>query len=226
MRGRVFLVDPSHPLPEGFECAELSPALPGSEVMLERCCAEHLTALIDRIGAAGRIVAVSGYRAHSEQVSLWDDTVRTHGEAFTRQYVAIPGCSEHETGLAIDLALNNGEEIDFIRPNFPRDGICRDFRALAAEYGFIERYQAGKEHITHISAEPWHFRYVGAHHARYIAGHGLSLEEYIEQLSSGDTCPGCEARFIPCGAELPDGGYVVEDSNAGGLIITPRRPFA
>lgn len=226
MKGHVFLVNPSHPLPEGFEPSSLSPALPGSEILLEGECAGALTALISRLDAADKIVPVSGYRAHSEQLSLWDETMRTHGEDFTRQYVAIPGCSEHETGLAIDLALNTGGEIDFIRPYFPYDGVCGEFRALAAEYGFIERYPAGKERVTRISAEPWHFRYVGAAHAAYIASRGLTLEEYIDALSSR---PGewlGEAVFIPGGEALPKGGYAVEDSNAGGLILSSRRAFA
>ena len=224
MNGHIFLVNPAHPLPEGFEPGELAPALPGSDILLERECALALAALIERCGAAGSIVAVSGYRPHAEQVALWDDTMRTHGEEFTRQYVAIPGCSEHETGLAIDLALDTGCEIDFIRPYFPYDGVCGRFRALAAEYGFIERYKAGKEQITQISAEPWHFRYVGAAHAGHIAEHGLALEEYIELLRRGERIG--SSRFVPYGETLPDGEYTVEDSNAGGYILTSRRSLA
>ena len=104
MNGYIFLVNPSHPLSGVFGQPELSPALPGSGVLLESVCARALTALIKDIGAEGKIVPVSGWRSHSEQVSLWNETSRTHGEEFTRQYVALPGCSEHETGLAIDLA--------------------------------------------------------------------------------------------------------------------------
>ena len=95
-----------------------------------------------------------------EQQRIWDDSMAEHGETFTRQYVALPGCSEHQTGLAIDLGKAAGY-IDFIRPAFPYDGVCGRFRRLAARYGFIERYQRGKEEVTGISAEPWHFRYVG-----------------------------------------------------------------
>ena len=65
---------------------------------------------------------VSGWRSHAEQKQIWDDTLAKEGEAFTRAYVAWPGCSEHESGLAIDLA-EAAEEIDFIRPAFSYDGI-------------------------------------------------------------------------------------------------------
>ena len=141
--------------------------------------------LLGRIDAWDKIIPVSGYRPRNEQQALWDETMRDYGEIFTRKYVAVPGCSEHETGLAIDLAFNTGGGIDFIRPYFPYEGVCGEFRALAAEFGFIERYPAGKEHITRISADPWHFRYVGAVHATYMASHGLTLEEYMEMLVPG-----------------------------------------
>ena len=177
------LVNAGHPLPAGYAPGGLSPALPGSQMLLESGCAAALAALVKSAGGEGRIVAVSGYRPHSEQLALWEEVLRDKGEAFTRRYVALPGCSEHETGLAIDLALDDGSEIDFIRPYFPYDGICAEFRAKAAEFGFIERYQAGKEPVTGIAAEPWHFRYVGAEHARSIAALGLALEEYVLQFN-------------------------------------------
>ena len=152
------LVNAWHPLPAGYAPGGLSPALPGSQMLLESGCAAALAALVKSAGGEGRIVAVSGYRPHSEQLALWEEVLRDKGEAFTRRYVALPGCSEHET-------------------------ICAEFRAKAAEFGFIERYQAGKEPVTGIAAEPWHFRYVGAEHARRIAALGLALEEYVLQFN-------------------------------------------
>lgn len=119
MKGHIFLVNPSHPLPEGYEPPSLSTALPGSEILLESECASALTALLGRIDAWDKIIPVSGYRPRNEQQALWDETMRDYGEIFTRKYVAVPGCSEHETGLAIDLAFNTGGGIDFIRPYFP-----------------------------------------------------------------------------------------------------------
>ena len=147
-----------------------------------------------------------------------------HGETFTRQYVALPGCSEHQTGLAIDLGKAAGY-IDFIRPAFPYDGVCGRFRRLAARYGFIERYQRGKEEVTGISAEPWHFRYVGAPHAQLMETNGLCLEEYrdfLRQHGPGVLCArrrsrhrgGSAGGLLPdirrqCGGIYPDmvGGY-------------------
>lgn len=92
---------------------------------------------------------------------------------------ALPACSEHETGLAIDLAAN-AQDIDFICPEFPRSGICQKFREAAPYYGFVERYAKEKEPVTGISGEPWHFRYVGTPHSEIMARKGMCLEEYVE----------------------------------------------
>ena len=105
-----------------------------------------------------------------------------NGEEFTNKFVARPGHSEHQTGLAIDLGLKQ-PDIDFLRPNFPYEGICQTFRELAADYGFIERYPVGKEAITGIAHEPWHFRYVGVPHAKIMVDHNWTLEEYHLHLS-------------------------------------------
>lgn len=114
------------------------------EIQLERRAAGLLNACIRAVGGEHTIVPVSGWRSREEQQAIWDDTLVKEGEVFTRQYVALPGCSEHQTGLAIDLGLAS-EEIDFIRPNFPYSGVCGSFRKLAADYGFILRYPAGKD---------------------------------------------------------------------------------
>lgn len=106
------------------------------------------------------ITAVSGWRSQEEQREIYLQSLLENGEEFTNQFVASPGHSEHQTGLAIDLGLKQ-PDIDFLRPYFPYKGICQTFRELSTDYGFIERYQAGKEAITGIAHEPWHFRYVG-----------------------------------------------------------------
>lgn len=149
------------------------------EVLMERQAAVLLDKLMSEINGWDYIVPVSGYRSYEEQKQIWDETVKNDGADFAKKYVALPGHSEHQTGLAIDLALKQ-EKIDFICPDFPYSGICMKFRERAADYGFIERYPAGKETITHIGHEPWHFRYVGVPHAKIIKENNLSLEEYID----------------------------------------------
>ncbi len=228
--GLLILVNAEHPI-QHMERPVLAPAVPGSDILLDTRAAAMLSGVISRIGAAGEIVPVSGWRSEAEQREIWDGSMRDSGEEFTRKYVALPGCSEHQTGLAIDLALR-ADNIDFIRPEFPYDGVCGRFRALAADYGFVERYQSGKEGVTGIAAEPWHFRYVGRPHARIMCEMGLCLEEYVEYLRAypyperllevrGEVY---EAEVGFAGARdalgLPDAPYQVSGNNVDGYIYT------
>lgn len=182
LEGVLVLINDAHPLRAWPREETLTSALPKTpRVLLRRPAAAMLRALLDSLPADGRIVPVSGWRAHAEQEALYADSVRENGLAFTQTYVALPGCSEHESGLAIDVGEAR-DEIDFLRPAFPDTGICSAFRAAAPRYGFILRYPDGARHITHIGSEPWHFRYVGVPHAAQIARRGGTLEEYIESL--------------------------------------------
>lgn len=147
-------------------------------ILLQGSANHALNQLMDEIGGWEYIVPVSAWRSLSEQQAIWDQSLSDSGREFTERFVAVPGHSEHQTGLAIDLGLRQ-EEIDFIRPYFPYEGICQTFRERAAAYGFIERYQEEKQAVTRIGHEPWHFRYVGVPHAQIIVQNGFALEEYI-----------------------------------------------
>jgi D-alanyl-D-alanine carboxypeptidase len=93
--------------------------------------------------------------------------------------VALPGCSEHNAGLAADImSVNNTSMDDSSFENTP------EFEWLsihAAEYGFILRYPDGKQDITGIIYEPWHYRFVGVYYANKIKDSGLTMEEFFEQ---------------------------------------------
>lgn len=151
------------------------------EILYDRVAKEALDNLMEEIGGWEWIVPVSAWRSLEEQQKIWNESLAENGLEFTENYVAVPGHSEHQTGLAIDLALKQSE-IDFIRPYFPYEGICQKFRDRAAGYGFIQRYQEGKQSVTQIGHEPWHFRYVGTPHAEIMVQLGLALEEYIAFL--------------------------------------------
>ena len=227
--GPLILVNPAHPLRgEALDLVAADERWP--EILLERRAARLLGACIQAIGGEAAIVPVSGWRSQREQQAIWDETWERVGEIFTRRYVALPGCSEHQTGLAIDLG-KAAPEIDFIRPDFPMDGLCGAFRRCAVRYGFIQRYRREKESLTGIAEEPWHFRYVGAPHALLLEQNGLCLEEYADFLRTGPkscTLPGGRAArvfYIPCEgetalAELPDGCCQLSGDNVGGLIAT------
>ena len=174
----LILVNRQHPYTMSVR-QNLTPVLPAfPRILLEREATHALSRLMEKLGGWGNILPVSGWRSFTDQRKIYLDSLRDNGREFTRQFVALPGHSEHQTGLAIDLGLQ-GEDMDFIRPSFPYEGICQYFRELAPAYGFIERYPAGKEGVTGIAHEPWHFRYVGAPHAESMARQGLCLEEYL-----------------------------------------------
>lgn len=177
-KGSLILVNAEHPYIE-TEC-ELND-LNDAEVKMETTASKLLDRLMSRINGWGQIIAVSGWRSMEEQIDIYNTSMRENGETHTKKYVAIPGCSEHQTGLAVDLAIRS-DEIDFICPEFGDEGICEKFREQMTSYGFIERYPLGKEARTGISYEPWHFRYVGAPHAAIMKEKGMVLEEYIDYL--------------------------------------------
>lgn len=181
-RGSLILVNPSHPI--RYETAKenlmtVCPHYPS--VFLERQAVSMLAQAMTAANCGNQIVPVSGYRTEKEQQSLYTDSLRENGTEFTQKFVALPGCSEHQTGLAIDLAENT-PGIDFICPHFPYAGICQTFREKSARYGFIERYPAGREQLTHIAQEPWHFRYVGYPHSELMREKELTLEEYTDYI--------------------------------------------
>lgn len=187
------------------------------------------------INCGNQIVAVSGFRSKYEQTHIYEASLLDNGAEFTAKYVAFPNHSEHQSGLAIDLALNL-PDIDTLRPYFPYTGICGAFRDKAVQFGFIERYPEGKEDITGIAHEPWHFRYVGAPHSAIMREMGLTLEEYhfmlqdfpyegrpFQHIFAGSVieifylAAGGEAASFEIENELP---YSVSGDNMGGFIVT------
>ena len=123
----------------------------------------------------------SGYRSNERQnelfereVELYQKTysVRSVAEAYAARSVARPGCSEHATGLALDL---NG-----VRDDFDKTPAFRWMDAHAQQYGFILRYPKDKQEITQIKYEPWHYRFVGVKNAVAMKVSGQCLEEYLQ----------------------------------------------
>lgn len=169
----VVLVNADHPLPDRFRAPDLVPlvdkvAVADSGVMVAAEVERPLRKLFAAARKAGlkNLYVASGYRTADEQRELWD-------QADDRSYVQPPGHSEHETGLAVDLAdLKVGED------KFGESKAGRWLAKNAWRYGFILRYPAGKEDITGISYEAWHYRYVGKAVAKACHQRNLALEEY------------------------------------------------
>lgn len=156
------------------------------EHLLNKNVANVLKQILNKICSKEQIVPVSGFRSKKEQIDLYSSSVRENGLEFTQKFVARPDESEHQSGLAIDLGENK-PDIDFICPEFPYYGIFNEFRNEAKRNGFIERYKKGKEDITGIAQEPWHFRFVDHPHSAIIEEKGYALEEYHEFIRKYDS---------------------------------------
>lgn len=122
---------------------------------------------------------LSGYRSFNIQEQLYNEKVRSSGKVMADKYVAYPGQSEHQTGLALDIA--NLESVNqLLRSSFGKtqEGIWLQNNAW--KFGFIIRYPKGKEKITGYSYEPWHIRYVGIKASKEMKSKDMVLEEYLE----------------------------------------------
>lgn len=206
------------------------------EIGLDSQAARIYRKALEELGCVGGVVPVSGYRTRAEQETIYRDSLEENGAEFTKKYVALPDCSEHQTGLAIDLG-EGGIPLDFIRPSFPDSGACGRFKRAAARYGFILRYPAGKESVTGIAHEPWHFRYVGYPHSRIMEERGMVLEEYLEYLAAQPKGRlvwetgghSIEIRYITAEepvtkVEIPDGClYQISGDNRNGFVVTVWR---
>ena len=163
--------------------AELNPQLVDvEEIKVDSRIAEQTKQFL----AAARAIApeeslISGYRSVEEQTEIYNERVAqleatglSHEEAErqAQTQVQVPGASEHQTGLAIDMSAPNGLS----------EEVVQQIIALAPQYGFVLRYPEGKNAITGVDYENWHFRYVGVENAQYMVKHQLVLEEYIQKL--------------------------------------------
>ena len=223
-KGNLILVNPKFKLSLTFNTTLESFNNEYNDILINKEANKFLQFILREINAGNEIVPVSGFRSLEEQKKIFNDSLKENGKEFTYKYVALPNASEHQTGLAIDLALNK-EDIDFIRPSFPHSGICNEFRKVSLKYGFIERYKAEKKQITSISAEEWHFRFVGYPHSEIIDLKGYCLEEYIDFLKNNNiTYKNYEIYYIPfenktIELELNDTDQI-SGNNVDGFIVT------
>lgn len=165
---------------------------------------------LEKLFAAGdkdgiELYGVSGYRSYARQKEIYDKNVATRGKDATDSVSAMPGSSEHQSGLSIDVSAKS--------VSYRLDqslGDTKEGKWLAKNahnYGFIIRYPYGKSKITGYSYEPWHIRFVGKAVATYLYKNDLTLEEYYGVQSSEK--------------DEPDTGVDVEDPDSV-KYATPR----
>lgn len=141
--------------------------------------AEYLEGMFEAAKNDGiNLIVVSGYRSYGYQKLLFDESARINGLEHAKKYVAVPGYSEHHTGLAVDVI---SETYTMLDEGFENTKEFTWLQNNMSEYGFILRYPKGKEDITGYNYEPWHLRYVGEDIAEDIEMTGVTLEEYISE---------------------------------------------
>lgn len=117
----------------------------------------------------------SGFRTFNESKNIYNSYAVQKGETYAKKYVAAPGTSEHNTGLALDIVISDKK--NNTSTNYDSDEYFY-LENTAYLYGFIIRYPKDKEIITGYEYEPWHLRYVGYDLAKYLKKSNLTLEEY------------------------------------------------
>ena len=189
------LVNKQNPCGEGYTPEALS-AIPseltlyGKSVQMESTAALAAEALVRELHARGygHIVITSGYRDYAYQQILFNtylgneqtkhpDWTVEQCRAEVLTYSALPGESEHQTGLCVDLISTKNPVLDV---TFADDPAYAWLVENAHNFGFILRYPEGDEDVTGYSYEPWHYRFVGVETAAKIYKKGITLEEYLK----------------------------------------------
>ena len=177
-----FIVNGSYSLPKNYK-PTLAEAVKGSGYYLDYRVAPYYQKMYDAAKAEGiTLTPVSGYRSYERQEKNFENEIadnmktgldRKEATIKAATVVMVPGSSEHNAGLAMDIcslsqSFENTPESDWLREN-------------AADYGFILRYPKDEKsrNITKVIYEPWHYRFVGVEAAKEITAKGITLEEYL-----------------------------------------------
>ena len=127
-----------------------------------------------------KIIVDSGYRSFEYQKVVFDKSVAEKGIDETLRSVALPGSSEHQSGLAIDIAyMDNGVYIENTSDSDPE---IKWLKENAYKFGFILRYPEEKEDVTGFKYEWWHYRFIGVEMATILYAENITLDEYHERV--------------------------------------------
>ena len=184
------LVNKESRLPDGWEEALETTSITnsvGDEVVIEKSAYEAYLKLKDELAKEGIQTELdSAYRSVEEQQKIVKDFTEKYGEDYVKKYVAVPGYSEHHTGLALDLYLIVDDKTIYENEDLVQyPEIWEKIHEKCSDYGFILRYLQGKADITGYSYEPWHLRYIKSEDtAKEIMDKGITFEEYLGKIPS------------------------------------------
>lgn len=173
------LVNKYSRLPSDYEPEDLVTVTSSQEngdVYMRKEAAEAFEKLVNASEEEGFILnACSAYRSYEYQYNLYNDGVNNYGKEYADRYWTRPGFSEHQTGLSVDIRMDNDfSDLDAVRNNEYYPWLLKNMH----KYGFILRYPDDKEDKTKIAPESWHLRYVGKDLATYLYDNNMTLDEY------------------------------------------------
>ena len=176
----IRIVNKSHTIEQNYGPSDLvSPNV--SQYENQKLRSEATTALENMFQAASSdhisLYLVSGYRSYSFQEDLQTYYQNQLGDTEAGRIDCIPGASEHQIGLAVDLCTT--DHLYELNTNFDTTEAYQWLIRNCADYGYILRYPQGKEEITGIKYSPWNYRYVGVEYAKEIMDSDLTMEEYF-----------------------------------------------
>ena len=182
-KSALILVNPWNPLDQDYS---FTPTKLSNGLVVDQRCYPDLQDMMDACRAAGLSpVICSAYRSYEKQEELYQKKVdkltaqgysRSSAEAEAAKEVALPGTSEHQLGLALDIVDSSYQVLDKAQEETSAQKWLMEH---SWEYGFILRYPSGSSELTGIIYEPWHYRYVGREAAAEIYEQGVCLEEYL-----------------------------------------------
>ena len=179
----LILVNKKYPMPENYEVKVKD--IGGGHKIDERAYDDFTEMMNDAKKAGYSPIVCSSYRTMEKQKNLFNKEIQNHKNngmneqaavAEASKWVAVPGTSEHQCGLALDIVSKQYQILDKKQEDTPEQKWLME---NSYKYGFILRYPSDKADITQISYEPWHYRYVGKKAAKEIFERKICLEEYL-----------------------------------------------
>ncbi|MBO4355344.1 MAG: M15 family metallopeptidase [Clostridia bacterium] len=186
----MILVNPDNYLPDGFTIDKMQ--VQGNYYLDSRVAPYAIQMIADAKKEGIDLQICSSIRDFDLQTRLFNNKINDLiNEGYSKEdarrvaatIVAVPGTSEHHTGLAMDVVTPSYQRLN---SGYANTDAAKWLKANAAKYGFILRYPEDKTEITKIIFEPWHYRYVGVEYASFIMSEGICFEEFIELYGETD----------------------------------------
>jgi D-alanyl-D-alanine carboxypeptidase len=173
---------PTNYMPKDLEYVDVLVDVLDEKKFMRKEAARHLRWMFREAKGMGiELVAISGFRSYSRQKEIYEKSLIEQGREHTEKYIAYPGTSEHQTGLAMDISC---KEIDYKLITYferTKEGVW--LKNNAHNYGFIIRYPKWYTQVTGYEYEPWHIRYIGVKHAKRMKKVSLqTLEGYLNKI--------------------------------------------